>query len=77
MSRNEKIRKLANAVKDFRGMCHGTPEKHGKWVRPPQPTQMARVVVWLERLNLPVQETLHLIRSMKTWQEFNDWTKTL
>lgn len=78
MTRDEKIRKLANAVRDFRGKyvlkSDGTP---GKWVRPPQHMEVTRVVTWIKALGLPEEPTLHHIRSMKSWQEFNEWVKTL
>lgn len=79
MTRNEKIRKLANAVKDFRGLYLPPMRRHDKpqCIRPKQDGAMSRVCLWLERLNLPVDETLHQIRSFKSYQEFNEWLRTL
>lgn len=76
--RNEKISKLANAVRELRGLYRpGSQFTKHKWVRTPKPDCLARVAVWLERLNLPVDETLHQIRSFKSYKEFNAWIRTL
>jgi len=79
MTRAEKIRKLGNAVREYRGLCRTVPVPGQKtdWVRPPNPSALPRVELWLERLNLPVMESVHQIRSMKSWQEFNDWIRNL
>lgn len=79
MTRNEKISKLANAVRDLRGLyrpASGTCVK-AVWVYTPKLGEIGRVKLWLARLKLPVEETLHQIRSFKSYQEFNEWVRTL
>jgi hypothetical protein len=80
MSRNEKIQKLSNAIKECRGLYRfqiTAGEKEIKWVRPPKPNAIPRVVLWLERLNLPVNETLDRIQGFASYNEFDAWMKTL
>lgn len=53
MTRTERIRKLANAIKDYRGSYN---KNTGAWIRPPDHMALARVTCWLKRLdrNIPV-----------------------
>lgn len=45
MSRAEKIKKLGNAIRAFRGSTFGK-----KWIRTPQPHRAHQVVKWLDAL---------------------------
>lgn len=74
MNRNAKIQKLANAIKGYRGRyCLET----GKWMEFPKPAEGKRVVDWLIRLKLDVEESIKLIQGFKDYTEFNAWLKTL
>lgn len=74
MTRTEKIRKLANAVKDYRGSYS---ERDGHWIRPPQINAIARVRTWLKRLRLPDQESIEKINRFRSLAEFHEWLKEL
>lgn len=74
MTRSQKIQKLANAVKDYRGSYD---EKTGVWMRHPKTTAVHRVMNWLERLNIPVEPAMEIIRNFKHKREFDAWIRTL
>lgn len=70
MTRSQKISKLANAVRAYRGMYHWNSKL---WIHPPQMTARNRVVKWCERLGLDVSESLNKIDAFKDLPEFWDW----
>lgn len=74
MTRSDRIRKLANAVKEYRGRFH-TPT--GKWLQPPKPDAKERIVHWLTILNLDVESNLKLIDGFKAKTEYEAWIATL
>jgi hypothetical protein len=74
MTRNEKIRKLSNAVKDYLGLYRETT---GEWMYPPKSSAILRVKVWLERLKIPVESGLERIHNLRNIKEFHAWLKTL
>jgi hypothetical protein len=74
MSRYEKINKLANAIRRWRGMVNAST---GKWHRPPAEKELDKVQNWLVKLNLPVQETLQELCDMTTYDQFEDWLKKI
>ena len=75
MSRDEKIRKLASAVRRWRGVKHpGT----GQWVQPPSEKAVFRVAKWLARLGrADVDGDIKTIGDFQTYQQFNAWLGTL
>lgn len=73
MTRAEKIKKLANAVREYHGAKLGD-----KFQIAPRPDRISRVVAWLERLGINNdRETLETIKGFKTYDEFNAWLRTL
>ena len=73
MSRQEKLHKLANAVRDFRGAS-----VNGKYIRTPKPKAVFRVVAWLDRLGNSaekVKDKLALIASFKAVDDFEAWIR--
>lgn len=74
MTRTEKIRKLGNAIKDYRGLYRETT---GEWIYPPKYEAMSRIVVWLERLKLPVQNSLDTINNFKSIKDYKNWVQSL
>lgn len=74
MTRIEKKKKLANAIKDWRGSWDNVT---GKWVRPPQHKESARVILCLQRLNLDVVAELNRIEKFATHDEFHAWLATI
>lgn len=75
MNRAEKIKKLANAIRAWRGLA-----RNGKFIHAPQPAAAIRAVKWLESLghSAPVIQTeINLIASFKTVDEFEAWMRKL
>lgn len=78
MNRNEKISKLANAIRRYRGISQPIqPGKPVEWIVSPKIADRAFVVRWLTELGLPVPETLAKIEAFNQIDDFNDWIKTL
>lgn len=74
MTRTEKIKKLSNAIKTWRGSWDNVT---GKWVRPSQESAKERVAHWLYQLGLDVQAELSRIEKFPTHVEFHAWLKEL
>jgi hypothetical protein len=74
MSRNQKISKLGHAIRDYRGRYHADS---GKWIEAPQPRAMDRIIVWLDRLNLPLQESIAAIDGFKSFPAYRAWLQKL
>lgn len=74
MTRNEKIGKLAWAVREWIGLSDA---KTGKFIRPPKPSARKRVVRWMSELDLDEQASFEAIARCKTWADFNAWVKNL
>ncbi len=74
MTRPQKIQKLANVVKEYRGSCD---ERTGKWMRPPRPHAAQRILVWLERLKLPPEPTMERINGFAHVSEFRAWIQSV
>jgi len=81
MSKAEKIHKLANAIKDFRG-CTSTPLGAVKvnWIRSPRPDRLTKVVKLLGELGCDAGQTKQAVEDIlkfKTLDDFNNWIKAL
>jgi len=74
MTRADKIRKLANAIKDYRGLYR---ESNGVWIYPPKHSALARVELWIGRLNLPVKATVEAINNFHNVREYHAWIQAL
>ena len=74
MTRTQKIQKLANAVKEYRGSYNQTTRK---WLRPPNPEAAHRAAAWLQRLNLPVGPTMERINDFTHVTQFHAWIQSL
>lgn len=74
MTRLQKINKLSNAIKVYRGAYH--PET-GKWIRPPQHLRQDRVRAWLEQLGLNVRESMDRIDEFRNMGEFEKWIRAI
>lgn len=74
MSKNEKLHKLANAIREYRG---ARSEAHGKWIRPPNPAARGRVERWLGELGLDVAGSMARIDAFETAGEFQAWVAKL
>lgn len=74
MTRSEKIQKLGNAIREYRGLYVSTS---GQWIHPPKREAATRIVVWLERLRLPVEQSLNEIDNFHSLPEYQNWIKNL
>lgn len=70
MNRNEKLKKLASAFKDWRG---APVQRMRKRIRPPRQEALRRVIKWLKELKMDVQPTLQLLAAFTSYSEFNAW----
>lgn len=76
MTRTAKITKLANAIREYRGITqtpHGA--EHPIWRRAPNPKAIARIGHWITQLNLDVTESVKAIDGFKSFDEFRAWLK--
>jgi hypothetical protein len=76
MTRCERIKKLANAVKAYRGSYN---PRTGKWISPPQLHRRDDVVKWLKSLRTEEQiwDDLKQIVAFKAISEFDKWIATI
>jgi len=74
MSRTDKLRKLSNAIRDYRGAYH---QDTGIWIRRPKPMELGRVQLWLERLGINTTEGMVAIDGFKTLDEFRVWFRSI
>ena len=80
MTRTEKINKLSNAIKDYRGVFEA---QTGKWIRPPQVHKRSAITKWLLALRRStlseksareqVCADAKAIDGFRTYEEFNHW----
>jgi len=74
MTRSQKISKLANAVRAYRGLYRADSKQ---WIQRPQSSAGERVKTWLERLHLDVTENLKKIDAFGSLPEFRNWLNSL
>jgi hypothetical protein len=75
MTRTERIRKLANAIREYRGSYD---ELTKKWIRAPRPDARARCIHWLQKLGIEAVETnMAAIDGFKHNDEFQIYIKSL
>jgi hypothetical protein len=75
MNRNEKLRKLGNAIREYRGRWNSVT---GKWINPPKPEKEERIFHWLTQLNVPEPiPAMADIQEFKTFEEMRAWMNTL
>lgn len=72
MSRNEKLSKLARAVREWRGLSN---PRTGKWIKTPNAAAVPRVGRWLAELGLDTVETFELLSGFKALSEFDAWLR--
>lgn len=74
MTRTAKIVKLANAVREYRGLYDSVSKK---WKRPPVKSALKRIVRWMEELGLEPVNEMKAIDNFKTTDDLNEWIKLL
>lgn len=74
MSKNEKLRKLGNAVREYRGSYH---PKTKAWIHAPKRHSLERVRKWLSELNVDVVSGVAFIDRCETWIQFREWIADL
>lgn len=79
MSRADKIRKLCNAIRMYRGATATAPDADKvKWVRTPQPSQLNKIEELLMALGLNTDErgiAIGEIDAFKYRSDFEEWIK--
>jgi len=81
MSKSEKIRKLANAIKEFRGVT-SSPVGAIKpdWIRTPKPHKLTRICELLRSLGFDQEKEKKAVQKIigfKSYDEYNSWIKKL
>lgn len=78
MSRNQKITKLANAIRRYRGVSQPLePGKPVQWITSPKIADRADVVRWLIELGLPVTASLETINGFTLVDQFDNWIRNV
>ena len=75
MSRVEKIKKLGNAIREFRGLKHGN-----QFICTAKPRASLRIVKWLRALGHDerlICAEIQIIKGFKTTAEFHAWIRDL
>lgn len=74
MTRTQKIHKLANAIRAYRGViCTSTK----KWKEAPDKGKLKSVQQYAGELSLNVEYATKLVDGFKTFDEFNAWLREL
>ena len=74
MSKNEKLKKLENAIGDYRGRFNIASEK---WIKAPKIEAEKRVLKWLSELGLAAPEYFEAVKGFKTFEEMRTFLKSL
>ena len=74
MTRNQRIAKLANAIREYRGRWN---PKTKKWVQPPNPSKKSNIVRWACELGLHAPMVILNADNFATMDEFNRWIKDI
>ena len=74
MTRNQRIAKLANAIREYRGRWN---PKTKKWVQPPNPAKKANMVRWASTIGLHTLMVVHNADNFATMDEFDRWIRDI
>jgi hypothetical protein len=74
MTRLEKQHKLANAIREYRGLYHAQSKA---WIHAPKPDKLLRVKHWLAELDLDVAARVEEINNFKSLTAFHDWMRAI
>jgi hypothetical protein len=78
MSRLQKIRKLSNAIKEYRGTYHKLPNGEIKWTQAPRIHKAHDIERHLRILKIePTKEVIDKINNFKTRDEFDFFIASL
>lgn len=72
MTTEEKIRKLSNAVTDWRGKFHPVSKA---WIVRPKPGAIGRVAKWLAKLGREPRTDIPRIQAFQKFEEFHDYLR--
>jgi hypothetical protein len=72
LSKTDKILKLANAIREYRGIFDLRTQS---WKKPPNKGAMKRIRRWLDSLGIATVENTKAIDGFKTFDEMNAWLK--
>lgn len=70
MTRGQRLSKLGNAIREYRGRYY---ESTGKWIQRPKPTVRPKIEKWLKSLGLDVDESMKAIDGFKNFPEYHAW----
>lgn len=75
MNRNQKLAKLVNAVREWRGVWDSSKKK---WKIPANERAVYRVDRWLRELKVEDPDgCIALIQDFNEWAQFNEWVQRL
>ena len=83
MTKEEKLKKLANAIKDYKGSKNWSPNSpfpfdETPWNRAPQPLAIGRVLNGLARLKVKnVEEAVNRIEKFTSIEELHNFLRSL
>lgn len=72
MTKEQKKKKLGNAVRAYRGSTNGVG---GSWIRLPEVTKAPHVVRWCWELG--IENGLEKVNSFKAYSEFYNWLRSI
>lgn len=72
MTKEQKLKKLGNAVRAYRGSTNGVG---GSWIRLPEIEKSAAVKKWCSELG--IENGLDKVNSFKAYSEFYNWLRSI
>jgi hypothetical protein len=75
VTRNERINKLGNAIKRYRGRCIMRDGEIQKWVTAPQSKSAKDVRRWAAILKLDPDATIRTVDGFKSFDEMRAWIR--
>lgn len=76
MTRGQKISKLANAIRAFKGLFQDTPYNR-IWIHHPQPARIEGIIKWASRLRLNVFEVEKRVKGFTHPDDLRMWLNQL
>ena len=76
MTRTQRIEKLSNAIRAYRGVIHKIG-KETKYKTAPDKYKIKAIERYAGELLLDIRATVAIIDSFKTSDEFNTWIRTI
>ncbi|MCK9587752.1 MAG: hypothetical protein M0Q93_00130 [Terrimicrobiaceae bacterium] len=74
MNRAEKLKKLENAVKEYRGTYHPNTKK---WIRPPKVAAKLAIQKYCELLGIDFEAAILSIDNFQTFAQMRTWFSSI